>query len=118
MLAMNVYGAETEAEAAYLKTSMQQAFARLRTGQPGKLPRPVERITEAVAPALLAQVEQAFRITAMGTPEMVRRQIADFLETYAPDEVIITGQIHDPEARIRSFEIAAEQLRALGAEAS
>ncbi|PJE29943.1 luciferase family oxidoreductase, group 1 [Pseudooceanicola antarcticus] len=118
MLAMNVYAAETEERAAYLKTTMQQAFARLRMGQPGRLPHPVERIEDHVDPALLAQVERAFRVTAMGTPEMVRRQIADFLEAYAPDEVIVTGQIHDPEARIRSFEIAAEQLRALGAEAS
>lgn len=115
MLAMNVYAAPTEEEALFLKTSMQQGFARLRTGMPGKLPRPVEVIEDHVPPALLAQVERAFRVSATGTPDMVRRQIADLLEQYAPDEVIIAGQIHDHGARIRSYEIAAEQLKALGA---
>ncbi|MGI3165621.1 LLM class flavin-dependent oxidoreductase [Pseudooceanicola sp. 200-1SW] len=118
MLAMNIFAAETEAEAIRLKTSMQQTFAKLRTGNPGKLSRPVDRIEDHIAPALLAQVERAFRVTALGTPEMVRRQLADFIETYQPDEIIAAAQIHDPAARIRSYEIAAEQLKALGAEPS
>ena len=35
-----VYAAETDGEARRLFTSVQQAFVRLRRGQPSRLPRP------------------------------------------------------------------------------
>lgn len=110
MLAVNVIGADTDAEAAYLRTSVQQAFARLRSGNPGKLPRPVADIDAEIGTSLRRGVDQALRITAMGTPQSVRGQLSELISKYQPDEVILTGQIHDPVARIRSFEIAAEAL--------
>jgi len=116
MMAMNVFAGETDAEGAYLKSSMQQAFAALRTGRRGRFPRPVEDVTKVVDPALLAQIENAFAITATGGPATVRAQMAALIERFAPDEVMIAAQIHDPAKRIRSVEIAADELRALGAE--
>jgi hypothetical protein len=47
----------------------------------------------------------------------VRRELGAFIERHAPDEVILTGQIHDHGARLRSFEIAAEILRETAAAA-
>ena len=44
MLAVNVFAAGSDAEGAFLKSSMQQAFINLRTGRPGKLPPPVADI--------------------------------------------------------------------------
>ncbi|RVV98328.1 LLM class flavin-dependent oxidoreductase [Mesobaculum littorinae] len=110
MLAVNVFAADTDDEGRYLRTSMQQAFARLRSGQPGKLPRPVEDIDAEIGPQLRAGVDEALRITAVGSPSSVRTQLDGFIEAYRPDEVILTGQIHDHEARKRSFEIAADVL--------
>lgn len=111
MIAVNVFGGETDAEGRYLRSTMQQAFARLRLGMPGKLPRPVEDIAAHLAPSVLAGVNQALAISATGSPETVRQELAAIVERYQPDEVIITGQIHDHDARLRSFEIAAEALR-------
>ncbi|MFC6490854.1 MsnO8 family LLM class oxidoreductase, partial [Nitratireductor sp. GCM10026969] len=113
MLALNAFAAETDEEGLYLKTSMQQAFANLRTGRPGPLPRPVDKISEKIDPAMLPAIDHALSCTAAGSPETVRRTIADFLERYRPDEVILTGQIHDHRARLRSFEITAEVMRGL-----
>lgn len=110
MLAVNVIGADSDAEAAYLRTSVQQAFARLRSGMPGKLPRPVDDIDAEIGPALRRGVDQALRITATGAPETVRRQLAELVAKYQPDELILTGQIHDHAARKRSFTIAAEAM--------
>lgn len=110
MLAVNVIGADTDAAAHYLRTSVQQAFARLRSGMPGKLPRPVDDIDAEIGPALRRGVDQALRINATGAPETVRRQLADLIEKYQPDELILTGQIHDQGARKRSFSIAAEAM--------
>lgn len=110
MLAINVFAADSDAEGAYLRTSMQQAFARLRSGMPGKLPRPVDSIDAEIGAALRQGVDQALRITAVGSPQTVRTQLHDLIARYQPDELILTGQIHDHEARKRSFEIAADAL--------
>ncbi|WOI56261.1 LLM class flavin-dependent oxidoreductase [Palleronia sp. LCG004] len=110
MLAANVFAAEEEREALRLRTSMQQAFARLRTGQPGKLPRPVDDIDAAIGPEIRRGVDHALRVTAVGDPAQVRAQLSAMIAEHAPDEMILTGQIHDPVARERSFEIAAEVM--------
>ncbi|MCZ4267927.1 LLM class flavin-dependent oxidoreductase [Rhodobacteraceae bacterium R_SAG6] len=110
MLAINVFAAESDAEGERLRTTMQQAFARLRLGMPGKLPAPVDNIADALSPEILAGVNQALTISATGSKETVRGDLARLIETYQPDEVILTGQIHDHDARLRSFEIAAEIL--------
>ena len=113
MVAVNVFGADTDAEGIRLRSTMQQAFARLRLGQPGKLPRPVDNIEDLLPPPVLAGVNEALTVSATGSPETVKRELSAILTRYAPDEVIITGQIHDHTARLRSFEIAAEALKAL-----
>ncbi|WP_122076377.1 LLM class flavin-dependent oxidoreductase [Pseudophaeobacter sp. EL27] len=113
MVAVNVFGAESDAEGIRLRTTMQQAFARLRLGQPGKLPRPVEDINDHLSPSVLAGVNEALTVSATGSPETVKRELSEILQRYTPDEVIITGQIHDHAARLRSFKIAAEALKTL-----
>lgn len=110
MLAANVFAADTDEEGAYLRTSMQQAFVRLRTGTPGKLPRPVRDIDAEVGVQMRQAVDQALRVTAVGSPESVERQLSQMIERYQPDELILTGQIHDHAARLKSFEIAAKIL--------
>ena len=111
MLAANVIAADTDAEAARLRTSVQQAFANLRSGKPGKLPAPVDDIDGLIGPGMRAAVDHALRISAVGSPATVHRQMTDLIARHQPDEVILTGQIHDPAARLRSFEIAAEVMR-------
>ncbi len=112
MLAVNVFAADTDAEGAYLRTTMQQAFARLRMGRPGKLPRPVEDIDAQIGAQVRAGVDQALRVSAVGSPDTVARQLDALIDAYRPDEMILTGQIHDPAARIKSFGIAADILTA------
>ena len=67
------------------------------------------------ADGALAMVDRALACTAVGSPESVRAQLADLVARYEPDEMILTGQIHDPAARLRSFEIAAEVFAPQGA---
>jgi luciferase family oxidoreductase group 1 len=111
MLAANVIAADTDAEAQRLRTSVQQAFANLRSGKPGKLPAPVDDIDGLIGAGMRAAVDHALRITAVGSPDTVQRQMSDLITRYQPDEVILTGQIHNTAARIRSFEIAAEVMQ-------
>ena len=113
MLAINVFGAVSDEEGAYLRTTMQQAFARLRTGQRGKLSKPVRDIDRVIGAGMRRAVDQALRVSAVGSADTVKRQLADLIERYAPDEVILTGQIHDHAARVKSFAMAAEALDSL-----
>jgi hypothetical protein len=43
----------------------------------------------------------------------VRKALAAFIERTGADEVMVTGQVFDHAARVRSFEIVAEAHRAL-----
>ncbi len=113
MMAMNVFAGETDDEGRYLRTSMQQAFANLRSGRPGKLPAPVEDLAAHVDPMMQRMVDQALTCSATGSPATVQRALSDLIGRFQPDEVIITGQIHDHAKRLRSFEIAAEAMQAI-----
>jgi luciferase family oxidoreductase group 1 len=106
MLLAGVAAAETDAEAQYLRSSQVLAFARLRMGRPGKLPAPVHDLSE-VPPQLMADVERALSCSAVGSPATVRRQIGALIDRYQPDEMMVTGMIHDHAARVRSLEISA-----------
>ncbi|HBT00184.1 MAG TPA: alkane 1-monooxygenase [Citreicella sp.] len=112
MLALNVWAADTEDEAVRLRTSQQQGFLNLRRGRPGPLPKPVDDIREVASTPELAMVDRALAVSATGTPGQVADQIAGWVDRLRPDELILTGMIHDPQARRHSFRLAADVLRA------
>ncbi len=118
MLGLNVFAAETDGEAEVLFTSLQQAFVNLRSGRPGKLPRPQAGYAEGLDPMARRMLDGALSCSVVGGPETVRAGVAAFVARTGADEVMVTGQIHDPAARIRSFELAAEAFRALAPRAS
>lgn len=111
MMAAGVCAAETDDEAMFLRSSQLLAFARLRMGRPGKLPYPVADVSAEIPPAVMAQVSQAMSCSATGSHQTVRRELGALVAKYQPDEMIVTGMIHDHAARLRSFEIAADALR-------
>jgi alkanesulfonate monooxygenase SsuD/methylene tetrahydromethanopterin reductase-like flavin-dependent oxidoreductase (luciferase family) len=45
--------------------------------------------------------------SAIGSPETVERQLKAFIARTGADELMITSQIYDHAARLRSYEIAA-----------
>ena len=110
MMAVSVCAAPTDAEATYLRSSHLLAFARLRMGRPGKLPRPTHDIASAIPALVMAQVQQALSCSATGSATTIRRQLSELINAFQPDELMITGMIHDQAARIRSFEITADVL--------
>jgi alkanesulfonate monooxygenase SsuD/methylene tetrahydromethanopterin reductase-like flavin-dependent oxidoreductase (luciferase family) len=105
MLGLNVIGAESDNEAKFLFTSIQQAFANLRTGRPGKMPPPVEHLE--LDPVVQAGIAHALSCSVVGGPENVREEINAFVERTGADELMVTGGIWDHGKRKRSFEIAA-----------
>lgn len=113
MLGINVIAAPTDAEAKLLFTSLQQAFVNLRSGRPGKLPPPVEGYETAIDPQARAMLGHALSQAVVGSPETVRRGIEAFIRRTGADELMVTAQIFDHPARVRSFEILADVHRSL-----
>ena len=113
MLAVNVFAAESDAEGQYLQSSVQQAFANLGRGRPTALPAPVDDIETRLNPGILASVAEALSVSAVGSATSVEASLDQLIARYAPDEVILAGQIHDHKARLRSFEIAASVLKTM-----
>lgn len=114
MPCINVFAAETDAEARQLLTSLQQAFINLRRGQPGKLSPPVEAAQNRWSEVELAGVNHALRYSAVGSPETVRRWLESFIQETRADEIMVTAQIFDHSARLRSIEIIAEVWETIG----
>lgn len=110
MLALNVFAAETTAEARHLFTSPQQQFVNLVRGVPGLLPAPVDDMNHIWQAHEKAYVDKALACSVIGNPAEVKRGILDFIAEHKPDELMLTSMMHEPKARQRSFEIAAELI--------
>ena len=108
MLGFNVYAAATDAEGQRLATSHRQAFLNLRYGRPGRLPPPVDDLDSQLTEDSRSMLERFMICSAIGSPDTVRQGLAAFIERTGADELMITGQIFDHAARLRSFEIVAE----------
>jgi luciferase family oxidoreductase group 1 len=113
MLGLNIFAAETDEAARLLFTSLQQAFVNLRTGRPGPLPPPLEGYGETLPPDAKAMLDHSLSCAIVGSPQTVREGLAAFIARTGADELMITGQIFDHAARLRSFEIASEAARPL-----
>ena len=68
----------------------------------------------AIPPQVMAGVNEALSCAAVGSPDSVKAGLAALIARHQPDEIILTGMIHDHSARLHSFEIAAGAMRALG----
>jgi alkanesulfonate monooxygenase SsuD/methylene tetrahydromethanopterin reductase-like flavin-dependent oxidoreductase (luciferase family) len=108
MLGLNVTAADTDDEARLLRSSLLQAFVNLRRGRPGPLPPPDDGFEERMSSAERAMIDQALSCSVVGSPDTVRRGLAAFVERTGADELMVTGQIYDHAARLRSFELVAQ----------
>jgi len=108
MLGFNVFAADTDEEAQFRATSMQQAFVNLRSGRPSRLPPPVGDYLRRIGPEVRALLDQVLSCAAIGSPETVANQLQAFIDRTGADELMITSQIFDHAARLRSYQITAE----------
>ncbi len=118
MLGFNVCAADTDEEATYLRTSGIQAILRMRKGRPGKLPPPVKNFDETLSDVDRSIVSSFASCSAVGALETVRDGLRDFIQKTSADEIIVSSQIYDHAARVRSYEIAADAMKAATAEAA
>ncbi|MEZ2680124.1 MULTISPECIES: luciferase-like monooxygenase [Providencia] len=110
MVCINIIAADTQREAEFLFTSMQQAFVMLRRGQPSQLPAPVESMENIWSPAEEFGVQQALGMSLVGDKAKVRHGLETIFRQTQADEIMVNGQIFDHQARLHSFELAMQVM--------
>ena len=112
MLGFNCIAADSDAEAELLATSGQQAFTALRSGKPIPLPPPQAGFAETLTLSEKAMLDRFLECAAIGGPHTVRQKVVAFAERTRADELMVTAQIYDHRARVRSYEILADVMSA------
>lgn len=107
MLGFNVFAADTDEQAQYLATSWQQSFVNLRSGHPTRLPPPVKGYIESLGPQATHLLDHVLSCSAIGAPDTVAAQLKAFIAHTRADELMITSNMYDHAARLRSYEITA-----------
>lgn len=115
MLGLNVFAADTDSEARRLFSSLQQQFLALVRGAPGQLKPPVDDIDRLWDASEADHIRRSLACSVVGNPAAVREGIQRFVDDLRPDELMLTGQIYDHEARLHSFAIAADAMQSLQA---
>jgi luciferase family oxidoreductase group 1 len=111
MLGAVVVAAESDHEARFLFSSLQQSTLNNRTGRRGRVPPPVEDFDTRLDPYARAILDEAQACAIVGGPDTVRRGLDDFIRRTGADELMVTASIFDHNKRKRSFEIVAQLHR-------
>ena len=110
MLGFNVFAADSDEDGELLATSLYQAFVNLRSGRPGKLPRPQPGYRESLPMEARLMLDDMLSSSAIGAPASVRAKLDAFVERTGADELMITSQIHDHAVRLKSYALLAEAV--------
>ena len=108
MLGVVVVAAESDEEARFLFSSLQQSSLNNRIGRRGRVPPPVADFEARLDPYARAILADALSTAIVGGPDTVRRGLDDFIRRTGADALMVTANIFDHAKRKRSFEIVAE----------
>ncbi len=110
ILAVSAIAASSQEEARDLAMSMGLGVVRMRQGRPTKLPSPQEARDHAWSPAEEDQLRRYMRAQVLGTGAEVAAGLAELVDETGADEVMIMTSVHDPAARVRSYELIGEAM--------
>ena len=108
ILAVAVICEETSEHAERLATSMELAWVRMRSGNPGPLPNPEEAMAYPYTPTERRLADTYRTMQVVGDPQTVRARLEELAEHTAADEVMVTTNVYDHAERLRSYELLAE----------
>lgn len=110
ILALSVLCADTDREARELSSSVEVMFQRIRSGETGPLPSPAEARAAGWSHDAPPRGPMADLLIA-GTPAHVRERIEAVAHEAGADEVMVMTIVHDPAARLRSYDLLAGAFR-------
>jgi len=99
--------ADSDAEAEFLYTSMQQSFANLRRNVRVPFPKPSYDAVANLTSDETVMIDHMLRYAMVGSPQTIARRLTSFLDQTQADELIVSMPIHDIDARLKSVELFA-----------
>ncbi|MGG3563327.1 LLM class flavin-dependent oxidoreductase [Neobacillus rhizosphaerae] len=108
MVCLNVIAAETDDEAEWLSTTMQQFFLNVVRGSRNPLRPPVENMDQIWNPMEKEMATSMSSVTLLGSKETIQNQLTSFQNYYEVDEIMAVSYIYDPVKQKRSYEILKE----------
>ncbi|MGA9637696.1 LLM class flavin-dependent oxidoreductase [Flavobacterium sp.] len=112
MTGINVFVAETDEEAERMATSFIKMIVGLLTGAKREYLDEACEMTPDLRETLEhPTVQQMARYTFIGSKNTVKNQLIDFITKTEVDELIVTTNCHNQEARIKSYQLLAEIIQ-------
>ena len=108
MLGVNVVVADSDDEAQLLFTSLQQAVVALRSGRRGRLPKPSPDFASTLSAQETFMLDDFLGCSFVGSQATVTAGLKEFSTKTGADELIVAAQVHDHQARLRSYELLAQ----------
>jgi luciferase family oxidoreductase group 1 len=113
MAAIPMYAADSDEQARFLMSSVQQQFIALRRGAPGPLKPPVENIEAHFSAAELTAAAHALGEAVVGGPATVQSGIEAFIKRTGVNEIMFSSHIFDHQQRLQSVSLAAAACAAI-----
>lgn len=107
MAGVNVMVADTEDEARFRFSTVEQMFLGINRGTRGQIATPHHNLEAIASPQEIAVVRSTLAVSAVGTPGTVRAQLERFAESTGVDEVLVVTYSHDPAVRLHSLRLLA-----------
>ncbi len=107
--------AASDDEARRLATSPMQRHLKLLRGEEIHVPPPVDSMDDRWSASEKQMVESKLRVAIIGGPATVESRLAAFLRDTQADEVMFVSDLYEQTDRLRSFEIASQAMKAVGA---
>ncbi len=108
IVCLNVIAAESDEEAAFEVTTMQQFFLNVVRGTKKLLSPPVKDMDLIWSQPEKEMSKQMSSMTLLGSKNSIRNQLNSFQEKYNVDEIMAVTYMYDSEKQKRSYEIFKE----------
>ncbi|MEN1969068.1 LLM class flavin-dependent oxidoreductase [Lentibacillus sp. N15] len=108
MVCLNVIADETDQEAKFEGTTLQQFALNVIRGAKTPLSPPVENMDELWSSQEKQAAMSMSSMTLMGSKDTIREQLTSFQEKYNVDELMAVSYIYDKDKQKRSYEILKE----------
>lgn len=108
IVCLNVIAAESDEEAQFESTTMQQFFLNVVRSSQEPLKPPVENMDPLWSPHEKQVATSMCSMALLGSKDSIREQLMSFREKYNVDEIMAVSYIYDPDKQKRSYELLKE----------
>ncbi|MDR7301066.1 LLM class flavin-dependent oxidoreductase [Haloactinomyces albus] len=117
-IGVQAIAAETDEEALEIARPIALSMLRLRMGSPGRMPSRQEAAEYPYTEREQAFVDSWLSDAVYGSAATVRSELDELCERTGVDELMLTANIYDRQAKLRSYELIAQAYRFPGAAAA